>query len=275
MLNQNFLVNMVISIHLSTIRKNGRYCLESNIFFYISSAQIENESEKENTYVELMIQSFKDLSINKIYDYQFITKKRRWAGFDGVQPKHFEKDPERVLNILNTLNEMNTQIIKFEGMDIFHFGTTVTRNNETRVIYFGRDPGFVLKITQRMANLLGFQNRTQFEGQDTIVATQMPYAYDTSEKNDLKATNHPEKATKKSNVADDKVKKKTDKTVQAAATSSFQPPKITVEISSPPVLTDSVQKDIFHFLSGTKHHQILSGPQFCQERVIYRCCRFV
>ena len=139
------------------------------------SAQIEDKTEAAS--VELMVTCYKDLSVNEIYDYEFVTNKNRWTGFQGVTPKSFEKDISRVLNILDTLNNMNHLIVKnADKKPLFNFSTTV-KDGQTFVVFRNYDPSFVVKITPRMSSILGFNGRTQFEGPDAIVAPRVPLAH--------------------------------------------------------------------------------------------------
>ena len=142
-------------------------------------AQIEDKAETAS--VELMVTSYKNLSVNEIYDYEFITNKNRWIGFQGVYPKSFEKDIDHVLNILDTLNNMNHLIIKnADKTPLFNFSTTV-KDGRTFVVFRNYDPSFVIKITPRMSSILGFHGRTQFEGSDAVIAPQVPLAHKLAE----------------------------------------------------------------------------------------------
>ena len=172
------------------------------------SAQIEDKTETAS--VELVVTCYKDLSVNKIYDYEFKTTKNRWIGFHGVRPKMFEKDIGRVLKILDTLNEMNALIIKnADKKQLFHFSTTV-KDGQTYVVFRNTDPSFVLKITSRMSTVLGFNGRTQFEGLDMVIATKPPAAHAIIEKTESKL--------------------KSIAVTAASSSGNLIPPQITVEI---------------------------------------------
>lgn len=179
---------------------------------------------KEHASVELIVTSHKNLSVNKIYDFEFMTRNNRWKGFDGVTPEIFEKDIDHVLKIVETLNTMNSLIVKNADRNpVFNFRTTV-KNEETRVVYSCQDPAFVLKITPRMSSALGFNGVTQFEGSDEIMASRSPLGHALAEKARTR-----EKIKRTSSSAARPV----TKAIQVAATAIVEPPKIFVEITSP------------------------------------------
>ena len=133
--------------------------------------------DKENAQIHLSLTTFEKSSVNKLYDYNFITDNGKWPGFDGIHPEKFETDIDRVLNILNDLNAMNKLIFtSSKRQHIFQFSTTV-KGSETRVRYSCQDASFSLKITPYMAKILGFGQRCVFDGIDEIYAERMPLSH--------------------------------------------------------------------------------------------------
>ena len=75
----------------------------------------------------------------------------RWPGFDGVIPSTFETDPNKLDNVLETLNSLN-DVMLISG-SAFNFRHHFVRG----VIFEPFDENLYLRLTPRMARLLGFR----------------------------------------------------------------------------------------------------------------------
>ena len=93
--------------------------------------------------------------LNNQHEYRYqINADETWSGFTGVQPTTFESNPQKLDNVLNTLNSLNDVILT--SGNAFNF----RRNAVGDVFFEPYDEDLFLCLSPRLTKLLGFQPMT-------------------------------------------------------------------------------------------------------------------
>ena len=75
--------------------------------------------EKEIGRIDCSVSTGERVNINEMYGYEFKTQQNKWRGLTGARPVRdsasdgdFEKDPKKYLNVMRSLNNMQSLIVK-------------------------------------------------------------------------------------------------------------------------------------------------------------------
>ena len=142
------------------------------------------EDKEERAFIDLLAESTQVKEVNELYAYKFaLHSNGSWIGFEGSLPKSYETDASRVEVIVKSLNDMNGSILQKDIEPIYTFNIEHGNSDEDlRVVYTSKDPNFSLRLTSRLAQVLGFGERSLFQGSDTVKASAPPPEWLTKKK---------------------------------------------------------------------------------------------
>lgn len=144
---------------------DGKWEVGAESVFY--SSRINDE--KERTQIRLNVETRENRLMNSLYPYEFNIPDSGiyaglWNGYRGISPKNFEKEGSKIQSVLDTLNNMNYDMLTEKTIretgKLFRFYL----NDNGVVLYESKDRSFVLQITNHMAHILGFSYATVFYG---------------------------------------------------------------------------------------------------------------
>lgn len=133
------------------------------------SSQIHDDSEHAS--MNLKVGKVSRPLLNNEYPYHYrVSADESWLGFRGVKPTHFETDPKKIDNVLNTLNSLNGMILTSNMAFLFQ------RNLAGDVVFHSLDDGLFLCLTPRLAEVIGFrqtigrESRMTSYGREAVLA---------------------------------------------------------------------------------------------------------
>ena len=155
--------------------------------------------EKEIGRIDCSISTGESVNINEMYGYEFKTQQNKWRGLTGARPARdsasegdFERDPKKYLNVMRSLNKMQSLIIKKQKSStnaLYEF-YTIIKDNHIFAAYKSYDPTFALRISERLSRLLGFFPVRQFEGSASCIARQKLTIFPSKRKMSTDHTKH-------------------------------------------------------------------------------------
>ncbi len=115
------------------------------------SPQIHDDTQR--AHMLLKVGKAKRALLNDEYAYHYrLNVDNSWPGYNGVIPPVFESDPNKIDNVLNTLNSLNDQMLT--SGTAFHFRYHFVRD----VVFEPYDENLFIRLTPRLASVLGFRH---------------------------------------------------------------------------------------------------------------------
>ena len=143
---------------------NGKW--EVGVESIAYSSHINDKKEHADIFISLDAE--KSVPKNDVHPFKFITtEKGEWKGCEGVLPSSFERDTTEIQSIIDSLNYMSFEILKPQFQ---HRIFTFSLNDDDRVVYKCYDDNFALRLTPRLARVLGFRYKTIFIASKTVIA---------------------------------------------------------------------------------------------------------
>ena len=124
--------------------------------FYDPNFDYTNDKAEISVDVSLM----EKYPANDTNDYKFLLNEEgKWKGLSGITPSQFEEDPNKIADVVKTLNSLNVAVLKRKRAFTFSKDSLVT--NYVRNLY--------MKITARLAEVLGYRGSLVFNGEDDVL----------------------------------------------------------------------------------------------------------